>query len=333
VRERSALACKVGMASLSTFQENTITPSMKYKDYYQILGVARDASKEDIKKAYRRLARKYHPDVSKVVGAEEKFKDVNEANEVLSDAEKRAAYDQLGTSYRPGQDFRPPPEWTGGAGGGDFSGADFSDLFSQLFGGRKQPGGNRQHGFHDAGAMPGQDVEASLTLTLEEAFHGVEKHLSLSARDGARDVKLRVPAGALPGKRLRLPGKGLRSPYGGPAGALYLVIQIAPHARYRLEDKDIYLDTPIAPWEAALGAAITVPTLNGNVRVKVPAGSRSGQKLRLSGRGMPATGGAGNFYVQLQVILPTTLSDAERTLYEQLAKVSIFDPRPDFPKD
>ncbi|MDP2832994.1 MAG: DnaJ C-terminal domain-containing protein [Pseudomonadota bacterium] len=307
---------------------------MKYKDYYQILGVARDASKEEIKKAYRRMARKYHPDVSKEVGAEEKFKEVNEANEVLSDAEKRAAYDQLGTSYRPGQDFRPPPGWAGGTGGGDFAGEDFSDLFSQLFGARKQAGTSRRHGVHGGGAAPsGQDVEASLTLTLEEAYHGVEKHLSLSAQDGTRDVKLRVPAGALSGKRLRVSGKGQRSPYGGAAGDLYLVIQIAPNARYRLDNKDIYLDTPIAPWEAALGTAITVPTLNGNVRVKVPAGTRSGQKLRLSGRGMPVTGGAGDFYVQLQVVLPATLSEAERALYEQLAKLADFDPRPDFPKD
>jgi len=307
---------------------------MKYKDYYQSLGVARDASKEDIKKAYRRLARKYHPDVSKEAGAEEKFKEVNEANEVLSDPEKRAAYDQLGTSYRPGQDFRPPPGWAGSAAGGDFAGADFSDIFSQLFGARKQAGGSRRHGFQSGGAAPGgEDVEASLTLTLEEAYHGVEKHLSLSAQDGTRDVKLRVPAGALPGKRLRVSGKGQRSPYGGAAGDLYLVIQIAPNARYRLDNKDIYLDTPIAPWEAALGTAITVPTLNGNVRVKVPAGTRSGQKLRLSGRGMPVTGGAGDFYVQLQVVLPATLSDAERALYEQLAKLADFDPRPDFPKE
>lgn len=304
---------------------------MKYKDYYQILGVARDASKEDIKKAYRRLARKYHPDVSKETGAEEKFKEINEANDVLGDPEKRAAYDQLGASYRPGQDFRPPPGWGGGMGG-DFSGADFSDLFSQLFGGRGPAAGGRRPGFRGAEARPGQDVEASLTLSLEEAFHGVEKHLSLSSQHGARDVKLRVPAGALPGKRLRVPGKGQRSPYGGPAGDLYLMIQIAPHPRYRLEGQDIYLDTPITPWEAALGTAITVPTLNGDVRLKVPAGSRGGQKLRLSGRGMPASGGAGNFYVQLQVVLPPALSEAERELYAQLAKLSDFDPRSDFPR-
>lgn len=304
---------------------------MKYKDYYQVLGVSRDASKEDIKKAYRRQARKYHPDVSKEASAEERFKEVNEANDVLSDPDKRAAYDQLGSSYRPGQDFRPPPGW--GGMGGDASGADFSDLFSQLFGGRGQAGGGRRPGFRGAEAMPGQDVEASLTLSLEEAFHGVEKHLSLSSQHGARDVKLRVPAGATPGKRLRVAGKGGRSPHGGPAGDLYLLIQIAPHPRYRLEGQDIYLDTPISPWEAALGTAITVPTLSGNVRVKVPAGSRGGQKLRLSGRGMPAASGAGSFYVQLQVVLPATLSEAERDLYEQLAKLSEFDPRPDFPKE
>jgi len=305
---------------------------MKYKDYYQTLGVARDAGKEEIKKAYRRLARKYHPDVSKEAGAEEKFKEVNEAHDVLSDPEKRAAYDQLGSAYRPGQDFRPPPGWGGGAGG-DFSGTDFSDLFSQIFAGRRQAGGGRRPGFRGAGAMPGQDVEASLTLSLEEAFHGVEKHLSLSSPHGNQDVKLRVPAGALPGKRLRVPGKGQRSPYGGPAGDLLLSIEIAPHPRYRLDGQDIYLDTPITPWEAALGTAITVPTMNGNVRLKVPAGARGGQKLRLSGRGMPAASGAGNFYVQLQVVLPPTVSDAERALYEQLAQLSDFDPRPDFPRE
>ena len=305
---------------------------MKYKDYYQILGIARDASKEDVKKAYRRLARKFHPDVSKEAGAEEKFKDVNEANEVLSDPDKRAAYDQLGTAYRPGQDFRPPPGWAGGSSRGDASGADFSDLFSQLFGGRRQATGGR-HGAHGGAGMRGQEVEATLMLTLEEAFHGVEKHLSLSTQSGTRDVKVRVPPGALPGKRLRVPGKGQASPFGGPAGDLYLVIQIAADARYRLDGKEIYLDTPITPWEAALGTAITVPTLSGNIRLKIPAGSRSGQKLRLSGRGMPGSGGAGDFYLQLQIVLPDTLTEAERALYEQLATLSRFDPRPDFPKE
>jgi curved DNA-binding protein len=304
---------------------------MKYKDYYKTLGVARDAKAEDIKKAYRRLARKYHPDVSKETGAEEKFKEVNEANDVLSDDEKRAAYDQLGY-YQPGQDFRPPPDWAGRAGG--FSGsADFSDFFAQMFGaGAGAEMGGRGH--RRSRTPPrGQDVEATLTLTLEEAFHGCEKQITLSAASGQRSVKMRVPAGSLPGKRLRLAGKGQASPMGGAAGDLLLTLQISPHALYRLEGKDIYLDTPISPAEAALGCALTVPTLAGNLRLKVPAGARSGQKLRLTGRGMPASDGAGDFYVLLQIVLPPTLSDEERTLYERLQTVSSFNPRPTFPSD
>lgn len=300
---------------------------MKYKDYYQILGVPRNASTEEVKKAYRRLARKYHPDVSKETGAEEKFKEVNEANDVLSDTEKRAAYDQLGF-YKPGQDFRPPPGWGerfgGGPRGAEFAGADFSDLFSQVFGG----GGS--HGFRGRSAPKGHDMEASVSLTLEEAFHGVEKQIHVA---GAGTVRFRVPAGALPGKRLRLAGKGQASPYGGHSGDLYLQMQIAPHDRYRLEGKDLFLDTPVAPWEAALGTSLQVPTLGGNVRIKVPPGTRSGQKLRLPGRGMPAKDGAGDFYVQIQMVLPTQVSEEAKALLQQLASVCDFDPRPDFPKN
>lgn len=310
---------------------------MKYKDYYQILGVPRNASIEEIKKAYRRLARKYHPDVSKETGAEEKFKEVNEANDVLSDADKRAAYDQLGY-YRPGQDFRPPPGWGerfgGGGQGAEFGGADFSDLFSQLFGGGGIGGHGGGHGFRGRGAPKGRDVEASVSLSLEEAYHGVEKHVHMSgAGGGTGTVRFRVPAGALSGKRLRLAGKGQASPYGGPSGDLYLQIQVAPHTRYRLEGKDIYLDTPIAPWEAALGASLQVPTLGGNIRIKVPAGARSGQKLRLPGRGMPGKDGAGDFFVRLQVVLPASLSEEAKDLLRQLESACDFDPRPDFPKD
>lgn len=308
---------------------------MKYKDYYKILGVARDAKAEDIKKAYRRLARKYHPDVSKETGAEEKFKDVNEANDVLSDPEKRGAYDQLGY-YQPGQDFRPPPNWGGrsgggGAGAGDFSGMDFSDFFSQMFGAGQ---GGQAGGAHrrPRPAPRGQDVEATLALTLEEAFHGCEKQIDLPSI-GQSSVKMRVAAGALPGQRLRLSGKGQPSSMGGAAGNLLLTLQIAPHALYRLEGKDIYLDTPIAVWEAALGTTLTVPTLSGNLRLKVPAAARSGQKLRLSGRGMPSSEGNGDFFVQLQIVLPPTLSDEERELYERLQSLSQFNPRPAFPAD
>lgn len=296
---------------------------MKYKDYYQTLGVPRSASPDEIKKAYRRLARKYHPDVSKETAAEERFKEVNEAHEVLSDPDKRAAYDQLG-QYRPGQDFRPPPGWNG-----HFEpGGDFSDLFSQLFGGGAAHG--RRGGFHGRGAAPrGQDVEADLSLTLEEAFHGVERQVHA----GGAPIRFRVPPGAQAGKRLKLAGKGQSSPFGGAAGDLYLNIRIEPHPRYRLEGKDIYLDTPIAPWEAALGASLLVPTLTGNVRIKAAAGARSGQKLRLPGRGMPAKEGAGDFYVQLQIVLPETLSEEERALYERLKALSRETPRPGFPQE
>ena len=303
---------------------------MKYKDYYKILGVSRTASADEIKKAYRRLARKYHPDVSKEAEAEERFKEVNEANDVLSDPEKRAAYDQLGY-YQSGQEFRPPPGWGERFGGADMGGMDFSDMFAQMFGGMHGARGfGGGHGFQ--GTAKGRDVETSLAIGLEEAFHGCERSLNLTAPGQvARTVKLRIPAGALPGMRLRVPGKGGHSPH-GPAGDLYLTIEIAPHDLYRLEDKDIILETPITPWEAALGTAITVPTLTGSVRLKVPAGARSGQKLRLAGKGMPSAKGAGNFYVLLQIVLPSELSEEERKLYEQLQALSKFEPRPRFPK-
>lgn len=307
---------------------------MKYKDFYKILGMPRDAKAEDIKKAYRRLARKYHPDVSKEAGAEDKFKDVNEAHDILSDPEKRAAYDQLGY-HRPGQDFRPPPGWggrTGGGVGGDFAGMDFSDLFSQLFGGAHSGGARRPQGFRGGNAPPGQDIEARLVLTLEEAFHGMEKQVNLSGPGSERTVKLRVPAGALPNKRLRLAGKGQLSQFGGPAGDLYLNIEIAAHSLYRLEGADIYLDAAILPWEAVLGTTLQVPTLKGNVRLKIAPGARSGQKLRLSGRGMPGAAESGDFYVMLQIVVPPETTEEERALYEKLAALSTFDPRPGFPK-
>lgn len=307
---------------------------MKYKDYYKVLGVTRQSSAEEIKKAYRKLARKYHPDVSKETGAEEKFKDVNEAYDVLGDAEKRAAYDQLGP-HRSGQEFRPPPGWGdqfgfahGGASPGD---VDMSDLFAQFFGGGAGAGMGGRSGFQ--GAARGRDVEATLAVSLEDAFHGVERTVHLSSPGGQpRSVRVRIPAGAVSGKRLRVAGKGQASMH-GTAGDLILTIEIEPHPLYRLEGRDIFLDTPIAAWEAALGNSLVVPTMSGNVRLKVPVGARSGQKLRIPGKGLPSPEGAGDFYVLLQIVMPATLTDEERAAYETIKAKSGFDPRPNFPRD
>jgi curved DNA-binding protein len=307
---------------------------MKYKDYYKIIGVSRDATSDEIKKAYRRLARKYHPDVSKEKNAEEHFKDVNEANEVLGDAEKRAAYDQLGTSYRSGQEFRPPPDWgtrfgQGGSAQSDLGGMDFSDLFSQMFG---MGGGQARHQGFTSG-MRGRDVEATLHLTLEEAFQGVEKSLQLaSPGHSAKTVNVRVPPGVLSGRRLRVRGKGEASMH-GQAGDLLLTIELDPHPLYRLEGKDIYLDVPVTPWESVLGTNVTVPALSGNVRLRIPAGAKAGQKMRLTGKGMPDSRMAGDLYTVVRIVLPANVSDEERALYEKLASLSQFDPRPNFPKE
>lgn len=299
---------------------------MKYKDYYKLLGVARGATTEEIKKAYRRLARKYHPDVSKETGAEEKFKDVNEANDILSDPQKRAAYDQLG-EHRGGQNFRPPPDWGErfGAGGMNSGGGDFSDLFSQLF------GKGAARGSRSGAAAKGRDIETEVRLTLEEAFHGVERSMQLATPGhAARTVKVRIPAGILPGSRMKVPGKGDASVHGA-SGDLFLNIQIEPHPLFRLEGRDLYLDTPITPSEAVLGVTLNVPTMTGTGRLKVPAGAKPGQKMRLTGKGLPSREGTGDLYVQLQVVVPPKPSEAERALYEKLAEIAEFNPRSHFP--
>jgi|SRR5690606_21615242 curved DNA-binding protein len=314
---------------------------MKYKDYYQILGVARDASEEDIRKAYRRLARKYHPDVSKEPNAEERFKEIGEAYEVLKDKDKRAAYDRLGR-YRPGEEFRPPPGWTeefargfgGAAGRGGFAEeVDLSDLFSELFGGGARRGGR---GF----AMPGQDFEATVQLSLEEAARGTEVTLHLNVpeydaeglpRRVARSVTVRIPKGVTDGQKLRVPGKGGPGVNGGPPGALYLDIRLRPHRLFRPSGHDLYLELPLAPWEAALGTTVEVPTLDGKVRLKIAPGSRAGQQLRLAGKGLPRPGGGhGDLYAVLQIVTPSAISARERELYQELARVSNFDPRSHF---
>ena len=302
---------------------------MKYKDYYKILGVARDASEDDIKKAYRKLARKYHPDVSKEANSKEKFQEVSEAYETLRDKDKRAAYDSLGSGFRPGQDFRPPPDWFERFGGGgraeDLHGIDLGELFESmgLFG-RAQ---RRSGGFGRKANFPGEDYEVPVRLTLEEAASGAERTVQL---DG-RAFTARIPRGATDGQRLRLRGKGGPGMNGGPAGDLYLQIALEPHPLYRASGHDLDIDVPLAPWEAALGAEVEVPTLEGRVKMKVPPGAKSGQKMRLAGKGLPKPGGgAGDLYAVLGVAVPGSLTEREKQLYEELRKTSRFNPRARF---
>jgi curved DNA-binding protein len=310
---------------------------MKYTDYYAALGVERGASAEEIKKAYRRLAQKYHPDVSKEPGAEARFKEIGEAWQTLKDPEKRAAYDALGSRPQ-GEEFRPPPDWARQHGGEQFSfeDLDFSDLFSR-FGGRQANGG----GFGRGGArgMPGQDFEVPVEIAIEDAFRGTTLSLNLSMpeydaqgtlRRVPHTVKARIAPGAVDGQRLRLPGKGGKGFNGGRDGDLYLDITLKPHPLYRATGHDLYIDVPLTPWEAALGATVEVPTLAGAVNLKVPAGASSNQKLRLAGRGLPMPrGGAGDQFAVLQVVVPPA-DERERKLYEELAKGSTFNPRKHF---
>jgi curved DNA-binding protein len=305
---------------------------MKYKDYYKILGVERSASEDDIKKAYRKLARKYHPDVSKEPNAKEKFQEVSEAYETLRDKEKRAAYDSLGSSFRPGQDFRPPPDWFDRFGAGraeDLGGVDLSDLFESLGAFGRATGFGRRAGAQRSRTMafPGEDFEVPVRLTLEEAYRGAERAVQL---DG-RSFTARIPRGATDGQRLRLRGKGGPGLNGGPPGDLYLQIHLEPHPLFRVSGHDLDLDVPLAPWEAALGAQVEIPTLEGRVTVKVPPGSKAGQKLRLAGKGLPRPGGgAGDLYAVLQIAVPGTLTEREKQLFEELRKASRFDPRSRF---
>ncbi|HEY7944017.1 MAG: DnaJ C-terminal domain-containing protein [Burkholderiales bacterium] len=309
---------------------------MKFKDYYAILGVQRGASEEEIKKAYRKLARKYHPDVSKEPDAEARFKEMGEAYATLKDPEKRAAYDQLG-QQRPGEEFRPPPEWSTqfGDAASAFDEMDLADLFAGLTG---RHGHTGRRGA--TSAMRGQDYEIAVPISLEDAFHGTHLSLDLTTtefdeqgrpRRVPRIVKARVPKGATEGQSLRLPGQGGKGINGGPAGDVYLNISLRPHRLYRPSGHDLFLDLPLAPWEAGLGAAVEVPTLAGPVNLRVPAGTRAGQQLRLSGRGLPKPqGGAGDLYAIAQLAMPPELSERERGLLKEMAAVSTFNPRQHF---
>ncbi len=326
--------------------------AVKFRDYYEVLNVPRSATQEDIQRAYRKLARKYHPDVSKEAGAEDKFKEINEAYEVLKDSEKRQKYDQLGENWRAGQDFRPPPGWESHFGYGTeagpghtefhFSGTGgFSDFFEMLFGGQafRQAFGGASEGGRRAPLwrQRGADQEATLHITLEEAFRGATKAFTLQMQTVAPDgqisttdksYEVKIPAGILSGQKIRLAGQGGMGAGGGEKGDLYLKVVIEPHHIYRLEGVNLYVDLPVTPWEAALGAAIQVATLSGAVTLKVPAGAHSGQKLRLRGKGMPSPRGTpGDLFVVVSIQVPRRLSSKEQELFEELRKVSTFNPR------
>ena len=312
--------------------------SPKFKDYYDVLGVARTAGADDIRKAYRKLARKYHPDINKQADAEARFKEIGEAYEVLNDPEKRRRYDALGAHYRAGQDFAPPPGWA--PGGSEFetgaqSGGDFSDFFEMLFGGGFQSSRRGRHPFEGFGRRRGEDHTAELAITLEDAFHGVRKPFRLQTagpdargrlRPETRQYTVRIPPGTGEGARIRLAGAGGAGAGGGPSGDLYLTVRIAPHPVFRLKGADLEVTVPVTPWEAALGARIPVPTLSGDAALTLPAGTQGGQRFRLRGKGM-AGRQQGDLIVAIQVALPRRLSDREKSLFQELARVSAFNPR------
>ncbi len=309
---------------------------MEFKDYYQIMGVKRDATQDEIKRAYRKLARKYHPDVSKEPNAEAKFKDVGEAYEVLKDPEKRAAYDQLGANWKAGQDFRPPPGWDQGFEyhRGGFSSADaspFSDFFESLFGREFSARGGGRSGLH----AHGQDTYAKVLIDLEDAYRGASRALTLRhtglGSDGRprwkeRTLNVRIPKGVHLGQHIRLAGQGEAGLGNGTPGDLYLEVEFRPHPIFHVEGRDLYLDLPVAPWEAALGAAVKVPTPTGPVELKIPAGSAAGGRLRLKGRGIPGTQ-PGDLYIVLQIALPPADSEAVKSAYRELEKAFEFNPR------
>ena len=324
---------------------------MEFKDYYTIMGLSRDATAEQIKQAYRKLARKYHPDVSKEKDAEARFKEVGEAYEVLRDPQKRAAYDQLGSGPRAGEDFRPPPDFgtgfefrgAGHAGPGEegsfaFEG-DPSEFFESLFGrgGFAGAGGGGRGGFGGAQRRRdrGEDHHARVVIDLEASLEGGSRTLSLrvpeTGEDGRpqlreRTLNVKIPRGIQAGQHIRLAGQGEKLSGEAKAGDLFLEVSFAPHPLYRPEGRDLHLDLPVAPWEAALGASVPVPTPGGTVELKIPAGSKAGARLRLRGRGLPATP-PGDLYATLQIALPPADSDQTRAAYSAFAEAAPFNPR------
>lgn len=294
---------------------------MKFKDYYALLGVPRDADADTIKKAYRKLARAHHPDVSAAPDAEARFKEVAEAYATLKDPQKRAAYDGLGT-HAGGEEFRPPPGWERSfdADGADFSDVDLADLLASLRRG--------QHAQGRTTPRRGRDYEATIRLSLEDAHRGATVSLDVAHEDGTRTLAVTIPPGATQGQRVRLRGKGGPGAHGGAPGDIYLHVDLLPHPVFRPDGHDLYFDLVLAPWEAALGADIEVPTLDGPVLLTVPQGTRSGRKLRVRGRGLATGHGSrGDLYALVRIDVPSTLSADERRLFEELSRISGFRPR------
>jgi len=319
--------------------------AVQYKDYYESLGVARTANESEIKKAFRKLAREYHPDVAKdKKKAEEKFKEINEAYEVLSDPTKRKKYDELGQNWKQGADFQAPPGWGGFGGrnprGGngraeefEFSGTGFSDFFEQLFGARGRGAGFAGRGFpggyaEEELAERGRDIEGDIMVTLDEVMRGSVRTVNVRHNSRNESYQVKIPAGVTEGQKLRVAGRGEAGAGGGQAGDLYLRVRLAKHPDFEVDDHNLIYEAELAPWEAVLGASISVPTLDGRVNIKIPPGTQNGQKLRVRGRGLPQRGeGQGDLIVVTRVEVPKTISDAERKLWEQLASESKFTPR------
>ncbi len=319
--------------------------AVKFQDYYQLLGVSRNATAEEIQRAYRKLARQYHPDVNKSPEAADKFKQISEAYEVLKDPEKRKKYDALGANWKQGQEFRPPPEWQqfqfgqrGGTGGFQFSPEGFSDFFEMFFGGTRRRGGGFEFDFDTDTSEPfgfqrqrtrrprETEAETAITIGLEEAFHGATRAVSLQTPEGVRTLNVRIPPGVTDGSRIRLRGQGVHG------GDLLLRISIAPHPQFEVAGHDLTTEVRISPWEAALGAKVPVKTLEGMLTVTIPPGTSSGARLRLAGRGMPKRGketGRGDLFVRTRIVVPKTLSPKERELYEKMKAESEFNPRPE----
>ncbi len=302
---------------------------MEFKDYYQIMGVERDATQDEIKRAYRKLARKYHPDVSKEGDAETRFKELGEAYAVLQDPEKRAAYDELGANWKAGQEFRPPPDWKEGfeftdRSSGDGDAADYSEFFESLYGRSSRPGAGSRASFHAQGA----DRHARVLIELEDAYTGITRTITLRVPEvdahgrvsmHEHGLSVAIPRGIHAGQHIRLVGQGAPGIGQGKPGDLYLEVEFRPHARYRVDGRDVYLDLPVAPWEAAMGAMVRVPSPNGTLELKIPDDSAAGRKLRLKGRGIPGNP-PGDLYVVLQIALPAADTDAAKAFYRNMGE-------------